>query len=246
MDLRLLGPVEIVTGKQHLDVGPPQRRAVLAILAAKAGAHVPTDVLVDRVWGDDPPRTARRVLHSHLSRLRRLVGRACDYGAMCLVRRGDGYVLNIETETVDLHRFRRLVERAHASSCTAAERVILLSHALSLYRGEPLAGLATEWAFSMRAALQRERLDATVAWAQAEAATSNHPLVISTLSELVAEYPLEERLVAALMHALLATGYCARALELYALTRRKLSDALGVDPSSELQELHRLLLTSVV
>lgn len=52
MEFQLLGPVEVAVGGRSWDVGPPQRRTILAILAATPGVYVPTDLMVDRVWGE--------------------------------------------------------------------------------------------------------------------------------------------------------------------------------------------------
>jgi len=79
--LRLLGPVEVWAGPAQLEVGPPRQRAVLAALAVDAGRVVPVEVLVDRVWGEDPPERVRRTLHTHIARVRRVVeqvGAAAD------------------------------------------------------------------------------------------------------------------------------------------------------------------------
>src|SRR5689334_10054053 len=106
-EIRLLGPVEIWVEKTAWDVGPPQRRATLAALAANAGRPVSPEALVHRVWGEDHPDTARRALHAHITRLRRVFEQAGQHGEKVrLVRRSGGYVLDVAADRVDLLRFR--------------------------------------------------------------------------------------------------------------------------------------------
>jgi DNA-binding SARP family transcriptional activator len=113
--IRLLGAVEVVTDSgQTVELGPPQRCAVLAALAVDAGRSVPVDVLLDRVWGTAMPQKARRALQAHIVHLRRRL-RSCAGGgseAVDVVRRSGGYALTVDRDQVDLHRFRDLVARA--------------------------------------------------------------------------------------------------------------------------------------
>lgn len=244
VELRLLGPVEIGQNGCSVEIGPPQRRSVLAALAVDAGRPVSVTELVRRVWDEDPPDRARRALHAHIARIRRLMEQisAGQERPMRLIRRGGEYVLDVQRELVDMHRFRCFIEQANKPGQTAADRVVALRRALELWRGEPLRGLGTRWAARMRENWQQHRLDAQVAWAQAELRYQPTAPIISTLYELVTEHPLAEPLVAALMRALHAGGRRAEAVDCYAVTRRRLADQLGVEPGPELRELHRELL----
>src|SRR6266853_1540224 len=85
-----------------------------------------------------------------------------------LARRSGGYVLEVDPEDVDLHRFRQLALAARDRQRPDDERARLLREALDLWRGEPLADLPGEWPARMRHSWEEERLDAAVAWAQAE------------------------------------------------------------------------------
>ncbi|GAA3824179.1 BTAD domain-containing putative transcriptional regulator [Sphaerisporangium flaviroseum] len=243
-EFRLLGPVEVITGAGVVDVGPPQRRSVLAALAVDAGRPVPVEVLIERVWGEGFPDGARRALQAHLTRIRRMLERVAS-GAddrVTLARRAGGYVLEAEPERVDLHRFRRLAERARNAGIHGAERLDLLREALALWRGEPLAGITGEWAARVREGWKRQRLDVVVAWADAELQTGEHSTVTARLRDLVAEYPLVEPLVAALMRALYASGSAAEALDCYAAMRKRLAGELGTEPGAELQRVHQAIL----
>jgi DNA-binding SARP family transcriptional activator len=143
VDLRILGPVEVWAGGQLVDIGPPQRRLVLAALLADTGRVVTAETLVCRAWGDDPPEGARRALHAHIARIRGSLAKArlADGGHATLARRSGGYVLDTAPELVDLHRFRRLVRRARDAACGPVQRAALLAEAVTLWRGGALAGV---------------------------------------------------------------------------------------------------------
>ena len=144
MELRLLCEVELRLAGHLLDVGAPRRQAVLTVLAVDAGRPVAVDTLIDHVWDDNPPAEARNVRYSHLSRIRRLLKEAATLTgetAARIDRRHAGYVLDIDPDLVDLHRFRRLADRASDQQCGDDARAAALAEALGLWRGPPLAGL---------------------------------------------------------------------------------------------------------
>lgn len=240
MEFRLLGPVEIRNAGRTQLAGPRQRCNVLAALLVDAGRIVTVETLVDRVWGDAPPPAARSTLYAHISRIRQLLAQVGSEAH--LVRQHGGYVLEVDPERVDLHRFRHLVDRARTYPVAGAEPLVLLREAVGLWRGEPLAGIAGEWAARMRAGWGREQVEAVVAWAQAELTIRNPAAVLGPLSDLAGQYPLVESLTAVLMRALYAAGRAADALDQYATTRRRLVDELGTDPGPELQDLYQAIL----
>jgi DNA-binding SARP family transcriptional activator/tetratricopeptide (TPR) repeat protein len=233
---RLLGPVEVWAGGQRIDAGPPRQRAVLAALLVDAGQVVPRDVIVDRVWGEHVPRDVGATLRAHVARIRRVLERAGS--AAALVHRPGGYELGVVRDEVDLHRFRRLVDRARAGE----RELVLLREAVGLWRTQPLAGIAGDWAARMRAGWTRERLEAVVAWARAELGVDNPGAVLGPLTELCGEYPLNESLAAVLMLALRAAGRPAEALRQYETARRRLADDLGTDPGRALQAVYQAIL----
>ncbi|BCJ48817.1 SARP family transcriptional regulator [Actinoplanes sp. NBRC 14428] len=242
----MLGAVEVVAGGRVLGVGRPQQAVVFAVLVAEAGRAVSVGTLVDRVWGDAPPQRARRLLQTHVARLRRVLEQASAFGggAASVVRRGDGYLLDVRPEAVDLERFRGLVARAGAAGCPAGRRAALLREALELWRGEPLAGLAGEWVERTRHVWAQQRLDAVLEWARAELDGGDPAAALPRLGELVGEHPLMESLAAVYMRTLYATGRPADALHHYTALRRRLADELGTDPGGEIQRLHRQVLAA--
>ncbi|MDX3115587.1 AfsR/SARP family transcriptional regulator [Streptomyces scabiei] len=223
-------------------MGPPQRRSVMAALAVDAGRAVPIETLMRRVWGEDRPEGARQALYAHVARIRRVLAATGAVRPQVLLRRNGGYVLDVDAEDVDLHRFHRLVADARRAGRGDAEQVTTLREALDLWRGEPLAGLSGEWVSRMRDTWQRQRLDAVTAWANAETAVGNHAVVIDRVPELIDQHPLVEPLVAVLMRALYEAGRGSEALECFAETRKRLADELGADPGTELRRLHRVIL----
>lgn len=240
MEFRLFGEIDVQAAGQRLDVGTPRQQAVLAALAVDAGRPVSVENLVDRVWGDDPPVEARNVLYSHVSRIRRLLGRADSPAG--IFRRSTGYVLDVDPDAVDLHRFTRLVERGKDTRNSDVDRAAALDEAMRMWRGAPLAAIAGDWADQIRAAWHRRRLDAAVRWAELELRLGRTASVLTRIPDLVDEYPLAEPLEALLMRALQAAGRDAEALDRYTVVRQRYADRLGTDPGPELRAVYGAVL----
>ncbi|WP_213453317.1 AfsR/SARP family transcriptional regulator [Rhizomonospora bruguierae] len=240
VQLRLIGPVQLAEQGRVLDVGPPQRQAVLAALAADAGTPVPVELLVDRVWGERPPDRARTALYAHVSRLRRVLARLA--APVRLDRRNGAYLLGIDRDRVDLHRFHRLLDQAKNPRCADDRRVLLLREALANWCGEPMAGVPGTWAAGLRRGTEPVLIGAAALWAQAELRLGHAAAVIDRLSDLIGRYPLAEPLVAAFMRALSAVGRQVEALQCYATTRDRLREELGAEPGSDLRDLHLAIL----
>ena len=114
VEVRLLGPLEVDVDGRLLDVRRQKQRALLALLALRAGEVVPTDRLVDELWGDEPPKAAVGSLQNFVSELRKMLG------ADVLVTRSPGYLLDIPRDAVDVHRFERIVREAGQRGAGAA------------------------------------------------------------------------------------------------------------------------------
>src|SRR5262249_34914117 len=156
-----------------------------------AGRVVPVETMIARVWGRTVPDQARATLWTHISRLRRLLEQAGEPTAAvaALSHASGGYLLQVDSDQIDLHLFRRLTDTVGVDSSVESLRA-----ALALWRGEPLAGIGGEWAGRMRETWGRERVAAAVTWARAELAQGNHRPVLAMLPELAAENPLVESL----------------------------------------------------
>jgi DNA-binding SARP family transcriptional activator len=225
-DFQLLGPVELWVGGRRVELGHARQRCVLAVLLAEAGQVVPVATLLDRVWGHDPPETGLNALYAYVARLRKVLAPA----GVSVVRRSGGYLLDIDPETVDLHRFQRLV---------AAGR---LDEALVLWRGTPFADMSSEWFGKLRESLRDQRLFALLERAEAGLRSGRDAELVSSLRELVAEYPTDERPVHQLMLALYRSGRPAEALDQYRQARQRLAARTGNEPGPALRELHQRLL----
>ncbi len=241
----MFGEMEVRSAGRSLDVGTPRQQAVLAALVVDARRPVSIETLIDRVWDRTPPADPRSVLYSHLSRIRRLLKQTtADGPAVRIERRHAGYVLDVDPDLVDLHRFRHLVEQGDDRQRDDEVRAAALAEALALWRGAPLACLPGEWATQVRACWNRLRLDAVVHWAQLELRLDRPAAVITALPGLATEHPLVEPLESLLMRALYAAGRGAEALARYSAIRRRLADELGTDPGPELRALHQAILHS--
>ena len=152
MEIRILGPLEVVVDGRPLVLGGPRQRALLAILALHANELVSRDRLIDEIWGDEPPETARTALQVYVSQLRKTLGRDT------IQTRPGGYLLEVGEGELDSDVFEQLVGKTRgASPAVAAER---LREALGLWRGPPLADLDGLVAGPERARLEEERLAA--------------------------------------------------------------------------------------
>src|SRR2546421_13005924 len=141
MEFRLLGPVELLAAAGPVELGTPRERHVVGVLAAEAGRLVPVATLIERVWGPEAPAGARATLRVYLSHIRTVIDKAnsdSDHPAT-LVRRAGGYLLDIDADQVDLHRFRRLPPPGPDPRGTPGERATRPPHAPDLPQGEPPA-----------------------------------------------------------------------------------------------------------
>ncbi len=236
----MLGPLEVRTDDGGLaDVPGARLRGLLTALALRPDRVVPKASLVDWIWGEDPPADAANALQRLVSRLRKALPEGAIEG------QPDGYRLRVAPDAVDAARFERLVSAGQARTEDASLRARLLREALELWRGAAMqdVGLLDSAAFDAAVIrLEELRLTAAEERADAEITLGRGAELVTELSDLVAAHPVRERLVAALMRALVAAGRDSEALLVYQRAREALADALGVDPSPELAALHVALL----
>jgi len=237
----VLGPIEARLAGEPADTGHARQRAVLAVLLLNTGRAVPLDVLIDRVWGENPPRSARNLAYGYVGRLRTLVTSAQD-PAVTLCRRHDGYLLQAEPDQVDVHRFRRLVAEAAATATDDDRAAGLLAEAVALWRGPAFAGLDSPWLNGMRVRLELERAAATADLNDIRLRRGEHSGMVGELAGQAAASPADERLIGQLMLALYRSGQQAEALHWFEDTRTYLAEQLGADPGPELQAIHERIL----
>ncbi|HEY3560689.1 MAG TPA: BTAD domain-containing putative transcriptional regulator [Kribbella sp.] len=235
MQIAMLGSFEVRADDGSIvDVPGARLRGLLIALALDAGRVVPKATLVDWIWGEQPPADAANALQRLVSRLRKVLP---------VEGHTDGYRLQVDPDNVDAVRFERLVTRARTDRDPQGLR--LLREALGLWRGPAMQdiGLTESGAFDAAATrLDGLRLTAMEDRYDAEITLGNGAELVTELTDLVAAHPVRERLVAALMRALVASGRDTEALRVYERTRETLADELGVDPSPELSALHVALL----
>src|SRR5262249_2393362 len=204
MEVRLLGPLQVEDRGRVLALGGPRQRALPAVLLLTATEVVPTDRLIDEVWGEAPPAPVGKSVQVYVSRLRKAMGDGR------LVTRDPGYLIRVERRELDLARFEDLVREAGAAPPERAAG--LLRDALALWRGPPLADLVDEpFAHAAAARLDEVRIAALEARIDAELATGRHADVVGELEELIAAHRLREGLRAQLMLALYRSGRQAEA-----------------------------------
>lgn len=239
MEFGILGPLDVVGGTRIISLPRGRGRALLALLILNAGRVVSTDRLVDELWGQQPPATAATALQGLVSKLRKRL--EPTQTPTVLITREPGYVLAVDPDQVDAHRFRRLVEEAAIAS--PADKAALLRTALALWRGPALADFTYQpFAQIEITALEELRLSATEDRIDADLELGHHGRVVAELETLVADHSLRERLHGQLMVALYREGRQAEALDVYRRLHRNLVEELGIDPNPSLQRLEAAIL----
>lgn len=238
LEFFLLGPVQASEAGRPVNLGVRKQRFVLALLALEVNKQVTIERLVELTWPQDPPVTARGMIHTYISGLRAAMAGVGGKPAGVRVDRGAaGYTLCCDPERVDVHRFRALL--AGARNSDDERRVELLSRALALWRGPALAGAASEEVReNVCRGLDEARLTAVEDLVEARLRLGRHESLLEELLALAAEHPRRPRLTGGLMQALHRAGRTAEALEIYEHARQRLGEELGLDPPAELRELH--------
>jgi len=242
MEFRVLGPVEVLADGKALEIGRPRQRCVLAVLLAEPNRVVPTSRLIDRVWGEDPPASARNVLYGHVGRLKAALTRFEDGDQeVDLSRRSGGYLLSVDPGAVDLHRFRHLVASARRSE-DDHHAATLLGEAYTLWRGPAFADAPSSWLLDLRTTLENERLSTVLDRNESFIRLNRHAEILGELRELALCQPLDEHVARQLIIALYRSGKQAEALAAYAEIKTRLVNELGLNPSPSLQILEQQIL----
>lgn len=248
LEFRVLGPLQAWRQAEELPVGPPQQRALLAVLLRRAARPIGLQEMVEGVWGEEPPPNAVAAVRTYISRLRTVLepARKSRSAASLLVSVADGYALKVPSAAVDAARFEQGVTEAGralaAGDAAGGQRAAVA--ALGLWRAGPLAGLPGPSADAWRRRLEELHSTALELRLGAEIDLGRHREAVAELADLVVEQPLRERFRALLMLALYRSGRQAEALAAYADARRLLVAELGVEPGPELTELHGRILAS--
>lgn len=231
MLIRLLGPVGLLDHGTTISLPGERRLSLLACLALQHGEQVSVDRLVDAVWGEDPPATARNTIQSHVAYLRKALG-----GAV-LVHRPPGYVLTLEQPATDVAVVDTLLTRVREAD-TPAERLPLLQEALSWWRGPSLQGVGSSAYLARHALVLDERRLEVLERAYADRLRlGQHREVVGPLRGELAEHPVDERLARLLMVGLYRCGLRDEALRVFDELGVALRRELDVEPSGSLVRL---------
>jgi DNA-binding SARP family transcriptional activator/ABC-type glycerol-3-phosphate transport system substrate-binding protein len=234
----LLGPLEARDDGSPLPLGGPKQRVVLAHLLLQANRVVTAERLIDAIWGEEPPETARNTLQTYIRHLRRIVGPGR------IEHRSSGYVLQADQAEIDVLRFHALIEESRVLAATDLPAAITAIHeALALWRGPALDDLAEQPSLrSEIARLEEIRLAALEERIAAELDLGRHREIVAELETLIGRHRYRERLWGDLVVALYRSGRQGDALNAYQRARTVLREELGIDPSPELQKLQEQIL----
>lgn len=238
LQFRILGRLEVAQSGRPVQLGGRQQQALLARLLLDANQVVSIDRLVDGLWGETVPASAVKMVHIHVSQLRKTLG------PELLLTRSPGYLLEVPADAIDAECFELLRERGRqALEAGQAERAAEdLRAALALWHGSALDGFTEDFALGEAARLEELRLLALEDRIEADLALGRHGALVPELEGLAAQHPLREHFRHQLMLALYGGGRQADALQAYRLHRERLDDELGLFPSPALVELEQRIL----
>jgi predicted ATPase/DNA-binding SARP family transcriptional activator len=226
MEFRILGPLEVSSNGEALDLGGQKLRTLLAMLLLEPNRVVAKERLIDALWEGQPPETAAKALQGYVSELRKVLGKDR------VATRSPGYVLRVESDELDLERFERL--RAEGEP----------EEALTLWRGAPLSDLGHRgFAQTEIARLEEMRLGCLEGRIERDLERGRHKELVGELEALVRAHPLRQGLRRLLMLALYRCGRQAEALDVYQRGGIALAEGLGIEPGRALRDLQRAILT---
>jgi DNA-binding SARP family transcriptional activator/DNA-binding beta-propeller fold protein YncE len=225
VDFRILGPVEVVDDERPVSIRRGKEQALLVYLLLHPNQVVPSERLIDELWGEQPPATAAKILQNAVSHLRKQLGDGR------LRTRDPGYLLQLDPDELDADRFERLAQNGQHRQ------------ALDLWRGTPLLELRDErFADDARRRLEDRHAATLEDRIDTDLQNGHGSDLIPELERLTNQHPLRERLHAQLMLALYRSGRQADALDAYQHARRTLETELGLQPSPHLQQLQQQIL----
>ncbi|WP_053727486.1 AfsR/SARP family transcriptional regulator [Streptomyces sp. WM6378] len=240
MDIDVLGPLGVrVNGVGVMPSAPP------------------VGLLVEELWGERPPRSARTTLQTYVLQLRELIGAALESGAGpqgvdgvvsakdVLVTAPGGYVLRGGGGSSDVREFDRLAGMGYramdADDFAGASR--WLREALALWSGSALADVRAGAQLEVEVCrLEEARLCALYQRIEADLRLGRHRELLGELTVLVSRYRTHEALHGQFMLALYRSGRRSEALNVYQRLRQTLVRDLGLEPSAGLRRLQQTML----
>jgi DNA-binding SARP family transcriptional activator len=234
MRFGILGPTEFRDGDTPIPLGAAKQRGLLAVLLLNAGRPVRVDILIEHLWPGGGTADHRQILYSLVSRLRATLSR---HGLRhALSRVADAYQLDVPPASVDVHRFRALVDRSRAALADDQPAVAAasLQQAVDLWRGDPLPELRGPAAEDLREWLAGTLLDAHKLLATARLRAGEHDKVLAQLEHLIREYDVDEPLARLWIGALSAAGREDEARRYLVDFRRRFRRELGTNARIDL------------
>ncbi|WP_268256532.1 AfsR/SARP family transcriptional regulator [Kitasatospora xanthocidica] len=243
VEFSLLGPLNVHVGGKTLRLGGSRQRTVITMLLLSPGQVISVDTLIDAVWPNGGPSTARNQIAICVAGLRKVFKDATDINDVILTTY-PGYTLNPDGHRIDVRDFEEGVRAARESAREGHvdDACRQFGDALRLWQGRALDGLTGTRIEAAASRLEELRLDVAEELAGLRLKSGNHNAVVGELTEIVKEYPLRERARAHLMLAHYRAGRRAEALAVFAEARRVLVAELGIEPGPALQELHAQVL----
>ncbi|MDN3027289.1 AfsR/SARP family transcriptional regulator [Streptomyces sp. S.PB5] len=254
MDIAVLGALDVRENGVSVTPTAPKPRQVLALLALHADQVVPVATLIEELWGERPPRSARTTLQTYVLQLRELISAAIERDPEdapartakdVLVTSPGGYLLNTSGGASDVREFERLAGTGYramdAGDFAGAARQ--LRDALGLWTGSALADVQTGVQLEMETKrLEETRLCALDQRIEADLRLGRHRELLGELTVLVTRYRTHENLHGQFMLALHRSGRRSEALDVYQRLRTALVRELGLEPSAGLRRMQRSIL----
>lgn len=245
--IQVLGPIRAWRGTHAIDLGPAKQRSIFAILALFINEPVPVGELAASVWSGDPPPKTAGVLHTYISRLRRLLepGVPARERNNIIIRTPRGYQLNGDPADVD-------ALRVQADAASAArlldggdwQRALeLLGDAVRAWQQSGPSDLSLLLPDDMIVQGVRQRfVEIALQYVTLGLAHDEAAAVLPVAERLAHAEPLNELIQAEYLRSLAQTGQRAAAMAWHEDLRARLRTELGVDPGPELGRAYQSML----
>jgi DNA-binding SARP family transcriptional activator len=240
---KILGPLSVLADDGQVKVGGPRHRTILALLLLNPERTVSVDKLVDAVWGDQPPATARTQVSICIAALRKSFRKA-GIAEEVIVTAHPGYLLRASGHLLDSLEFSALVSSAERAvqEKRLPDAARHYSEALRLWHGPALAGVTGAAVEDEARRLEELRLNTYDDAIAVELELGHHQRIIPELDATVRAHPMRERTRHHLITAQYRSGRRAEAMETFRLGRRLFINELGLEPGPALRELHDAIL----
>ncbi|MBW4720708.1 AfsR/SARP family transcriptional regulator [Saccharothrix obliqua] len=243
MEFKILGKTRLHTERNEINLGGTKQRGLLALLLYHVGHPVQVTDIGRTLWRIEVPDLIRTRLQPLVSRLRKVLDETDWKGR--IAREGEAYRLELDSDLIDYHRFRKLAERGRAAAAAADHRTAktVLVEALSLWRGRPLDELEGPWADHCRD--QMERFDLRIAWhtlLDSRLQLGEHVEVLGDAGRLSRAHATDETFARLYIQSLDRSGKHVEAFQAHSEFRERLVELTGAEPGPELRRVYRDLL----